>query len=234
MEYNDKGQIVTFSGRVVDASDHLPVDNWAPEPVPKGTVKEKAPRTRAQLNGSRDLDAAMQREERYQRERADRERIRHAASMNFDNSNALVTTRHDFNDYNSPVNAGALVLASQSQHNAAPSVAGRSRPTRRDQQRPVSSYESPPQYQLPDRQVLRERDNPNSYGSSPSYDRRGTQRHSVAAPPIPAKVPIDMNGGGYGTQNEDMALSLELQSIDIGPSSGGRRPRATARRQYGY
>ncbi|KAH6870181.1 hypothetical protein BKA58DRAFT_172382 [Alternaria rosae] len=235
MEYNDKGQIVTFSGRVVDASDHLPVDNWAPEPVPKGTVKEKAPRTRAQLNGSRDLEAAMQREERYQRERADRERIRHAASMNFDNSNALVTTRHDFNnDYNSPVNAGALVLASQSQHNAPPNPTARSRPTRRDQ-RPVSAYDSPPQYQLPDRQVLRERDNPNSYGSSPSYDRRGTQRHSVAAPPIPAKVPMDMNGGGYGTQNEDMALSLELQSIDIGPGSGGRRPRAaTARRQYGY
>ena len=234
MEYNDKGQIVTFSGRVVDASDHLPVDNWAPEPVPKGTVKEKAPRTRAQLNGSRDLEAAMQREERYQRERADRERIRHAASMNFDNSNALVTTRHDFNDYNQPVNAGALVLASQSQHNAPPNPTARSRPTRRDQ-RPVSAYDTPPQYQLPDRQVLRERDNPNSYGSSPSYDRRGTQRHSVAAPPIPAKVPMDMNGGGYGTQNEDMALSLELQSIDIGPGSGGRRPRAaTARRQYGY
>ncbi|RYN71307.1 hypothetical protein AA0117_g9694 [Alternaria alternata] len=235
MEYNDKGQIVTFSGRVVDASDHLPVDNWAPEPVPKGTVKEKAPRSRAQLNGSRDLEAAMQREERYQRERADRERIRHAASMNFDNSNALVTTRHDFNnDYNSPVNAGALVLASQSQHNAPPSSTARSRPTRRDQQRPVSAYDTPPQYNLPDRQVLRERDNPNSYGSSPSYDRRGTQRHSVAAPPIPAKVPIDMNGGGYGAQNEDMALSLELQSIDIGPGSGGRRPRTTTRRQYGF
>ena len=177
----------------------------------------------------------MQREERYQRERADRERIRHAASMNFDNSNALVTTRHDFNnDYNQPVNAGALVLASQSQHNASPNPTARSRPTRRDQ-RPVSAYDTPPQYQLPDRQVLRERDTPNSYGSSPSYDRRGTQRHSVAAPPIPAKVPMDMNGGGYGTQNEDMALSLELQSIDIGPGSGGRRPRAaTARRQYGY
>ncbi|OAG25524.1 hypothetical protein CC77DRAFT_1037596 [Alternaria alternata] len=224
-----------MDGRVVDASDHLPVDNWAPEPVPKGTVKEKAPRSRAQLNGSRDLEAAMQREERYQRERADRERIRHAASMNFDNSNALVTTRHDFNnDYNSPVNAGALVLVSQSQHNAPPSSTARSRPTRRDQQRPVSAYDTPPQYNLPDRQVLRERDNPNSYGSSPSYDRRGTQRHSVAAPPIPAKVPIDMNGGGYGAQNEDMALSLELQSIDIGPGSGGRRPRTTTRRQYGF
>ncbi|KAI2487060.1 Ca2+-dependent lipid-binding protein contains C2 domain protein [Pyrenophora tritici-repentis] len=228
MEYNDKGQIVTFSGRVVDASDHLPVDNWAPEPVPKGTVKEKSSRSRPQLNGSRDLEAAMQREERYQRERAERERIRHATSMNFDNSSALVTTRHDFND---TVNAGALVLASH--HHADPSNSiGRNR--RDQQQRPVSSYDTPPQYQMPDRQVLRERENPNSYGSSPGYDRRGTQRHSVAGPPpIPAKVPLDM-GGGYGVQNEDMALSLELQSIDIGPGSGTRRPRTTARRQYGY
>ncbi|CAE6994956.1 hypothetical protein PTNB73_04698 [Pyrenophora teres f. teres] len=227
MEYNDKGQIVTFSGRVVDASDHLPVDNWAPEPVPKGTVKEKASRSRPQLNGSRDLEAAMQREERYQRERAERERIRHATSMNFDNSSALVTTRHDFND---PVNAGALVLASHRHTDPSNSI-GRNR--RDQQQRPVSSYDTPSQYQMPDRQVLRERENPNSYGSSPGYDRRGTQRHSVAAPPIPAKVPLDM-GGGYGVQNEDMALSLELQSIDIGPGSGGRRPRTTARRQYGY
>lgn len=230
MEYNEKGQIVTFSGRVVDASDHLPVDNWAPEPVPKGTVKEKAPRTRPQLNGSRDLEAAMQREERYQRDRAERERIRHAASMNFDNSNALVPSGHDFNDYSSPVNAGALVLASH----RAPQYMSNTRPrvqTRDQQPRPVSAYDNP-QYNLPDRQVLRERDNPNTYGGS--YDHRGTHRHSVAAPPIPAKVPIDMGGGGYGSQNDEMALSLELQSIDIGPGSGGRRPRATVRRQYGY
>ncbi|RMZ73440.1 C2 domain containing [Pyrenophora seminiperda CCB06] len=228
MEYNDKGQIVTFSGRVVDASDHLPVDNWAPEPVPKGTVKEKPSRSRPQLNGSRDLEAAMQREERYQRERAERERMRHASSMNFDNSSALVTTRHDFND---PVNAGALVLASHRHTDPSNSIGRNSR--RDQQQRPRSSYESPPQYQLPDRQVLRERDTPNSYGNSPGYDRRSAQRHSVAAPPIPAKVPLDMNGG-YGIQNEDMALSLELQSIDIGPGSGGRRPRTMTRRQYGY
>jgi hypothetical protein len=229
MEYNDQGQIVTFNGRVVDASDHLPVDNWAPEPIPKGTVKEKASRSRAQLNGSRDLDAAKQREEKYQRERADRERLRHAASMNFDQpSNALVTTRRrdDFDDYDAPVNSGALVLAS---HRAPPPQA------RAQRQRPMSYHDTPPTYQspMPDRQVLRERDNPNSYGGSPSYDRRGGARGS-AAPPIPAKVPLDMGGGGgYGGQNEDMALSLELQSIDIGPGSGGRRPRTTNRRQYG-
>lgn len=234
MEYNDKGQIVTFSGRVVDASDHLPIDNWAPEPTPKGTVKEKPIRSRAQLNGSRDIEAARQREEKYQRERADRERIRHAASATFETpSNALVTTRHDFSSSSPSAHSNALVLAD---HDATHyGSVGRNRLQMRTQhQRPVSSYDFPSQQNssvnsTPDR-VLRERHNPNSYGSSPGYDRGGGAGNYGAgrAPPIPAKIPLESG------REEDMALSLELQSIDIGPGSGGRRPRAQARRQYGF
>ncbi|KAH4932401.1 hypothetical protein HBI39_211560 [Parastagonospora nodorum] len=229
MEYNDKGQIVTFSGRVVDASDHLPIDNWAPEPTPKGTVKEKPARTRAQLNGSRDIEAARQREEKYRRDREARDRIRHATSQTFGDSdepsNALVTTRHDFNDRYA--NAGALVLADQS--------ATRSRANDRDgyqRRSPRPSYDghdSGSYSARPEPHVLRERHNPNSYGSSPSYGNEAP-RYS-GAPPIPAKIPL---GYGANIQNEDMALSLELQSIDIGPGSGGRRGRTQPRRQYGY
>jgi hypothetical protein len=231
MEYNDKGQIVTFSGRVVDASDHLPIDNWAPEPTPKGTVKEKPVRSRAQPNGTRDIDAARQREEKYRRDREARDRIRRAASQTFGDedepSNALVTTRHDFND--PYANSGALVLA----RNSAPRIQDdRDRYERRS---PRPSYEPQPSHNSasyaprPDAHVLRERQNPNSYGASPSYSHNNP-RYS-GAPPIPAKIPFQ---AGAPIQNEDMALSLELQSIDIGPGSGGRRPRAQPRRQYGY
>ncbi|KAF2832677.1 hypothetical protein CC86DRAFT_462907 [Ophiobolus disseminans] len=231
MEYNDKGQIVTFSGRVVDASDHLPIDNWAPEPTPKGTVKEKPIRSRAQLNGSRDIEAARQREEKYRRDREDRDRIRHAASMTFGDanepSNALVRTRQEYSNHNSPGNSGALVLAD---HYSTPlDSAGRNRPQKRS---PRPSYDSQQQHTSqsyvphPDERVLRERHNPNSYGSSPSYNDR-----YAGAPPIPAKIPL---GHGAPVQNEDMALSLELQSIDIGPGNGSRRPRAQPRRQYGF
>ncbi|KAI8931032.1 hypothetical protein NX059_012043 [Plenodomus lindquistii] len=250
MEYNDKGQIVTFSGRVVDASDHLPIDNWAPEPVPKGTVKEKAPRSRAQLNGSRDLEAARQREERYQREREERERLRHAASGSFDNSSALVTSRHDFN---ANVNAGALVLASSRQAErdreerdaySAPTS------TRARLQKRQSTYDSPPSHNQhsssystspqPDSHILRERNNPPSY--SQSYTPRGDMR-GYTAPPIPAKIPLDLGRGDiyeerYGAgipEREEMALSLELSSIDIGPSGGtARGRRGGARRGYGF
>jgi hypothetical protein len=230
MEYNDKGQIVTFSGRVVDASDHLPIDNWAPEPTPKGTVKEKPARTRAQLNGSRDIEAARQREEKYRRDREARDRIRHATSQtfgDFDNtpSNALVTTRHDFNDQYA--NAGALVLADQSA--TRPRTGDRDGYQRRSPRPSYDSHNSGSYSARPDPHVLRERHNPNSYGASPSYGHDAPRY--AGAPPIPAKIPL---GHGAPVQNEDMALSLELQSIDIGPGSGGRRPRAQPRRQYGY
>lgn len=233
MEYNDKGQIVTFSGRVVDASDHLPIDNWAPEPTPKGTVKEKPIRARAQLNGSRDIEAARQREEKYRRDREAREHIRRSTSQVFGEpdepspTNALVTARHDFNNYNPQSYAGAMVLADQD-----PSPPGSGSRNRLQKRSPRPSYDAAPAYDSPthspmhDNRVLRERHNPNSYGTPPSY----SSRHSNG-PPIPAKIPLDR---GAPVQNEDMALSLELQSIDIGPGSGGRRPRAQPRRQYGY
>ncbi|PVH96993.1 hypothetical protein DM02DRAFT_658662 [Periconia macrospinosa] len=229
LEMNEKGQIVTFNGRVIDASDHLPVESWAAEPERKGPEKERPTRTRPVLSGARDLEAARDREERYRRERAERERIRNAANATFGStgsspSNALVTSRHDFNQ-NSPINAGAMVLAS-----ATPPSTGRNRLQKRSP-RPMSTstYESPthmhssPGIPMPNTHVLRERENVGGYGSSPSYGQ--DSRHSIAAPPIPAKIPIERG-------SEDMmALSLELQSIDIGPGSGGRRPnRGTARR----
>ncbi|CAI6342388.1 unnamed protein product [Periconia digitata] len=230
MEMNDKGQIVTFSGRVIDASDHLPVDSWAPEPERKGPEKDRASRTRPVLSGARDLEAAKDREERYRRERAERERIRNATNAAFGDtgspSNALVTSRHDFSNHNSPINAGAMVLADR---NSTSPTSGRNRLQKRNP-RPMSTstydspshsqmYSSSPGIPMPNTNVLRERENVGGYGSSSSYGR--DSRHSIAAPPIPAKIPIERGA------EDMMALSLELQSIDIGPGSGsaGRRPR---------
>jgi hypothetical protein len=246
MEYNDKGQIVTFSGRVIDASDHLPVDSWAPEPERKETKKVHPSRERIGLNGARDLEAAKAREDKYRRERVERERIRNAASASFGStgspSNALVSTRHQrsysrdnrdsspaFRD-NPSVNAGALVLASQHrQHDPYDSVDR----SRLQKQRPESSFNSGSRASYSQNpghtNVLRERENVGGYGSSPGYGS-GSRQSMSGPPPIPAKIPMDQ---GYGHQSEDMmALSMELQSIDIGPGSAGRS-RGTTRRTYG-
>ena len=220
MEYNDKGQIVTFSGRVIDASDHLPIDSWAPEPERKADQKERPQRER--LNGSRDLDAALEREAKYRRDRMERERIRNAASTTFGStdspSNALVSTRHHYSSNNSPVNAGAMVLASNRNAYGSGDRGIQKRNNRQDYSVAVS----------PSSHVLRERENVGGYGSSPTYG--AGSRQSYAAPPIPAKIPLESE---YEYQSEDMhALSLELQSIDIGPGSGGRS-RGTRVRRYG-
>jgi hypothetical protein len=219
---------------VVDASDHLPIDNWAPEPTPKGTVKEKPIRARQQLNGSRDLEAARQREEKYRQDRAQRDRIRQAASVALDSSNnALVTQRHDFSNSHSPAGSGAYGAPDYE----SPGSMGRNRLQKRNpNQRPFSMYDASPQHSspsMPEPHVLRERQVPNSYGGSPGYDRNSYT--GSRAPPIPAKIPLDTSPERRAPmQSDDMALSLELQSIDIGPGSGGRKPRAQARRQYGF
>lgn len=232
MEMNERGQVVTFNGRVIDASDHLPIDSWAPEPQRKGQEKERPVRSRPALSGARDLEAAKQREDRYKRDRAERERIRSATNATFGSAdspnNAIVTSRHNFSSHTSPANAGAMVLADR---DATPPSGGRNRLQKRNN-RPISTYDSPtqssPGIPMPNANVLRERENLGGYGSSPGYGGGPGARHSVAAPPIPAKIPLD-------TGDEDMAaLSLELQSIDIGPGSGGRRGGGTATRRYGF
>ncbi|KAF2186172.1 hypothetical protein K469DRAFT_687179 [Zopfia rhizophila CBS 207.26] len=228
-EVNDKGQIVTFSGRVIDASDHLPLDSWAPEPERKGPQKDRPVRERVGLNGARDIEAARQRE----RERKERDRIRNAVNVsigaNGSPSTALVTSRHNFGN-SSPVGSGGTIVLADP--DVTPGSGGRNRLQKRNQ-RPVSSFvtpshTSPSNIPVPNSHVLRERENLGGYGGSPGYG--AGNRHSVAAPPIPAKIPL---GASDGVQSEDMtALSLELQTIDIGPGSGGRH-RGTARRRYG-
>ncbi|KAF2743773.1 hypothetical protein M011DRAFT_409923 [Sporormia fimetaria CBS 119925] len=233
LEVNEKGQVVTFSGRVIDASDHLPLDSWAPEPEPKGTVKHRPVRERAVLSGARDLEAARQREREYRRDRVERERIRNAVDSILPDtsspSTALVSSRHHYSSSTaSPVASGALVL--HDTESTSPASAGRNRLQKRNQ-RPVSTYaapvsSSPSNIPMPHSDVLRERDNLPAYGSA----RYGAgARHSIAAPPIPAKLPLESEN----PPSEDMmALSMELQSIDIGPGSGGRL-RGSARQRYG-
>ncbi|KAF2705258.1 hypothetical protein K504DRAFT_460519 [Pleomassaria siparia CBS 279.74] len=230
MEFNDKGQIVTFSGRVIDASDHLPVDSWAPEPERKNGEKERPSRDRTAPGGARDLEAAKERENKYRRERMERERIRNAASASFGStestSNALVTTRHHHSSNDAPINAGAMVLASQVRDSY--DSVGRNRLQKRNQRPEYAGTQSSPSYIPSPSHVLRERENVGGYGSSPGYG--SSARQSYSGPPIPAKIPME---NGYGHQSEDMhALSLELQSIDIGPSSGRGRHGKTLRR-YG-
>ncbi|KAF2488262.1 hypothetical protein BU16DRAFT_229397 [Lophium mytilinum] len=212
-EVNDKGQIVTFNGRVIDASDHLPVDSWAPEPERKGAQKDRPVRERVGLRGARDLEAAMQRE----RDRKERDRIRNAvngmsghSSVNASPSSALTLSR----------NANSMGPVSTDANATSPT--SRNRLQKRDK-RPVSAVLPPshsPGSHIPSPNTSRLYDLENrGYGGSPGYRGGGGAgaRNSIAGPPpIPAKIPL-----AAGEPADDMsALSMELSSIDIG---GGRR-----------
>jgi hypothetical protein len=235
VEINERGQVVTFSGRVIDASDHLPLDSWAPEPETKGPKKDRPARERPVLSGARDLEAARERERSYRQQRLERERIRNAvytvASDDGSPGNSLVSSRHQFGSANGSPMSGGGAMVLHDHESTPPGSGGRNRLQKRNP-RPMSSYTppsnaSPGHVPLPNSNVLRERENIGGYGSSPGYGSVGS-RHSVAAPPIPAKIPLDGN-----IPSEDMtALSMELSTIDIGPGSGGRA-RATTRRRFG-
>lgn len=228
VELNEKGQVVTFNGRVIDASDHLPVDSWAPEPERKTPQKERPARERPELNGARDLEAAMKRE----RERKERDRIRNAVNgMGAGTaaspvpSTALTLRRHDV----SPAAAAAMGTEHES-----PTAASRNRLQKRDR-RPVAAAAvplhspGPSHIPSPNSNVLRERENLGKYGGSPGYGVPRTRMLTAPPPPVPAKIPVE---AGDGLAAEDLtALSLELRSIDIGSGGGGRR--AVGRRR-GY
>lgn len=236
VEVNEKGQVVTFSGRVIDASDHLPLDSWAPEPEPKGRQKERSARERPVLSGARDLEAAKERERQYRKERLDRDRIREAVNStlvdNASPSSALVSRHHYGSSNGSPMTSGSAILPDHD--STPPGSGGRNRLQKRNQ-RPVSTYTppanpSPSHIPSPNNNVLRERENLGGYGSSPGYG--AGSRHSIAAPPIPAKIPLE---AGRGPASEDMmALSMELQTIDIGPRSRDRYRGTTKQRYGGY
>ena len=155
------GPIVDSSGRVVDPSDHLPADTWAPEP------EKKTPRKSHQINvkfrhspqGTQSLPTSAQR---------------------FPPSQPIVRPQ--------PVPPIAHAHSASDVSNISPMPAGRNRLQKRNGPAPVyfnSSPAVPVSYGTPPLQALREHPN-YGYGNSP-LNARGSPG---GPPPVPAKVPV--------------------------------------------
>ena len=155
------GPIVDSSGRVVDPSDHLPADTWAPEP------EKKTPRKSHQINvkfrhspqGTQSLPTSAQR-------LPPRQPIVRPQPI------PPIAHAHSANDVS----------------NISPTPAGRNRLQKRNGPAPVhfnSSPAVPISYGTPPSQALREHPN-YGYGNSPSYARGSPG----GPPPVPAKVPM--------------------------------------------
>ena len=206
------GPIIGSDGRVIDPSDHLPTDTWAPEP------EVKAPRKTAQVNlrfrnspqGAQPMPPSSRRPPHDAQARP------HALSTPTYNPNISVTPENI-----SPTNTSGRARLQKR--------------TRRSPAHPTSSPVVPTVNTALHNPVLRStasdfplREHENyGYGSSPNYNDSpsygGRPSPSGIPPPVPGKVPI-------GAAQEDWRrdpLSEELSRIDIGVG-GGR-----ARRRYG-
>lgn len=216
----DQGPIIGNDGRVIDPTDHLPTDTWAPEPERKNRkpevvirykTKETTPRT-PRGYGSSPASARP-----------------HSIAGPMYGSSPLTrgsptNSTHQMNSRNRVPNqmpVRPLPVQPYQQTNSSPAV-------------PTTNYHTPsPRSSYPTRPDLSE------YSLYDQHNQRSNRGGSpggsyIGAPPIPDKVPISPvksydGHGGYGGMD---ALSAELSTIDIGGGMGSRGGKT--RHGYGF
>lgn len=223
------GKIITYDGREVDPSDHLPMDTWAPEPEPKGGKKSSTDSgsSRPSLSGPQPPPPSGRKALRI-REARPTSSLPPATYITSEQRNSLPppgtgrnrlqkkTTR------NSAMPAMMMSGANGLGDGAIPTpLAQLSQPQDRDNFAPralarastldYENYAPPPMYDMP---------------VASSHSGRD---HSASAPPVPAKIPIATAGGalvpmgyGHGGGNGDMSLMEEMSRIDIGTGRARR------------
>ena len=204
--------IIDSDGRVIDPSDHIPTQNWAPEPEKKTPVKSTTPvegRSRPVPHGAQPMPPAARRTPRDSTSRP------HSVSTSSHMyGNELPTT---------PESNRRMRLQKKDRDQTSPSV---SQSGRQGTSYGGSTHSTPRSLQHASSTDRAVPDHGDEYGrgGSPSYASHGNDAmgHSPAGgvlpPPIPAKIPM---GGHHHLQDDDLALSQELRTIDIG--SSGRR-----------
>ena len=207
------GPIIGNDGRIIDPSDHLPTDTWAPEPEPK--VPRKGPevtvRFRQSPQGAQPMPAARRHEARP-----------HSLSNPIyahspENVSPTATNRARLQKKSSlamvPLASSPIVPPTNNTTASSPIVPTINNTTPRNLMA-RSPASGPP---------LREHENYVGYANSPMY---ATYSHRNIPPQVPGKIPIGAAQEAWSTN----ALSEELRSIDIGVGSGQGRVR---RGRYG-
>ena len=197
-----EGPIIGSDGRVIDPSDHLPTETWAPEPETKTPKKkpEVTVRFRRSPAGAQPMPPATRRTPVDSPTRP----------------NPLVTQAYAHSsDPIAPTTEARSRLQKKTRVAIVHPVSSPAVPTINTNTRSAAS--SPSQYGSP----LREHES-YDYGNSPTYARG---HHNGVPPPIPSKVPLS---AGVGPEEWGMdALSQEMRRIDIGVGAGQGRSRRT-------
>ncbi|ODA80283.1 hypothetical protein RJ55_03241 [Drechmeria coniospora] len=195
-------KIIMHDGREVDPSDHLPVESWAPEPLPKVQNEQPPAESRSRPSGAQPMPPSGRRPLRI----ATRPQSKTAA----------LPPSYSFGDdaRGAPLAAGA----------------GRSRLQRRAHRGSTAPWAAPSSPLAPvstdnyqERQGLyittggRDLHGGGSWG----YPNENQAPYYGSRPPIPAKMPLPMMSGANG--GGDVALVEEMQSIDLGAGRSRRK-----------
>ncbi|KAH0551540.1 hypothetical protein GP486_007243 [Trichoglossum hirsutum] len=208
-------------GRVIDPSDHLPSDTWAPEPErrpPKKEAPRASPRSRPMPQGAQPMPSSAG------QHRGPRDSPASARPV----SAIVPTYAHGLPDPQTPPSATRNRLQKKSRYSMPPPTHANSSPIGTPSSAPYSSNGTPRSL-IAAEHPLRERENYRHDGS-PRYSGVYSQDSPGPdhPPSVPAKIPLGVDGGGY-REEDSLALAEELKRIDIGSSGGGRLVR---RRQY--
>jgi hypothetical protein len=214
----DQGPIIGNDGRVIDPTDHLPTDTWAPEPERKNRkpemvirykTKETIPRTPRGYGSS---PGAV-------RPHSIADPFYGSSPTAADSPTSLPQQKNGRNRLQKQMPGRPLPVQPYQQTHSSPAV-------------PTAHHNTPPRANYPTRPDLSEY--PLSGRPSQGHSRGGSLGGPYGgAPPIPAKLPISpmSSNDHYGAYGAIDALSAELSTIDIGQSVGGRGGRT--RRGYG-
>jgi len=187
------GPIIGNDGRIIDPSDHLPTDTWAPEPEQKTPKKgpQVTMRFRHSPQGAQPMPAAR------------RPAIEHSIST------PIYTTTPE---KPSPSSAGRIRLQKKSLATTAQPASSPHVPTLNTTPRssPLRTAES--------NYPLQERENYGQYGSSPTYGRPSPGN---IPPPIPGKVPI--GGGQEDWDTRALSEEMKRIDIGVGSGQGRQR-----------
>ena len=197
----DDGPIIGSDGRIIDPSDHLPTETWAPEPEVKTSKKgpQITMRFRHSPQGAQPMPASSRRP--LQGTTARPHSVSTPIYAHSSDSNASASGRARLQkksrvpvEQTSPLPNSSPLL---------PRVE-------------TNSYHSTPQ-SSPNTYPLREHEN-YGYGSSPTYARTSP---AGLPPPVPGKIPMTAGQEDWGRD----ALSEEMRRIDIGVGGGQSRAR---------
>ena len=189
------GPIVDSHGRVVDPSDHLPSDTWAPEPERKQPRKTHEVRLKFRATASASaVPSAARSTEASRPGIVPGPGVPHSA----DDVSPTAAGRNRLQKRHQPARPSPVAHAGA--FHSSPAIPHRG-----------EDY-TPPHY------PLREHANGYGYNSSPLHPRSSPGGMS-GPPPVPAKVPL---AGGQEQWGPTGSLSEEMSRIDIGVGSGQR------------